>query len=142
MTPRTGRDHLESLRDGRALFYRGERVADVTAHPAFRQAVATAAGLYDLNADPTLCGLLTYESPDTGRPVSRMWQLPESREALVGRRAALERWAESHCGFLGRSPDHVASCISGMVMGAEVFDERAAGALRDYYRMRGTTTSI
>ncbi|MEN0076877.1 MAG: 4-hydroxyphenylacetate 3-hydroxylase C-terminal domain-containing protein, partial [Paracraurococcus sp.] len=44
------------------------------------------------------------------------------------------RWAESHCGFLGRSPDHVASCISGMVMGAEVFDERAAGALRDYYR--------
>ena len=59
MTPKVGRDHLESLRDGRALFYRGERVADVTAHPAFRQAVATAAGLYDLNADAALRGLLT-----------------------------------------------------------------------------------
>ena len=133
MAPKSGRDHLASLRDGRALFYRGERVADVTAHPAFRRAVATAAGLYDLNADPALRGLLTYET-EAGRPVSRMWQLPESREALVHRRTALERWAESHCGFLGRSPDHVASCISGMVMGAEVFDERAAGALRDYYR--------
>ena len=38
---------------------------------------------------------------------------------------------------MGRAPDHVASCISGMYMGIEVFeqsDPARAGALRDYYR--------
>ncbi|MFM0624807.1 hypothetical protein [Paraburkholderia xenovorans] len=39
--------------------------------------------------------------------------------------------------FMARSPDHVASCISGMYMGIEVFeqyDPARAGALRDCYK--------
>ena len=42
-----------------------------------------------------------------------------------------------HFGFMGRSPDHVASCIGGMLMGLDLFeayDRKRAGALRDYYR--------
>jgi aminopeptidase N len=34
--PFTGAEYLESLRDGREIYVYGERVADVTAHPAFR----------------------------------------------------------------------------------------------------------
>ena len=34
--PMTGAEYLESLRDGREIWLYGERVADVTAHPAFR----------------------------------------------------------------------------------------------------------
>jgi hypothetical protein len=37
---------------------------------------------------------------------------------------------------MGRSPDHVASCISGMYMGIEqfeAFDAQRAAALQDYY---------
>ena len=33
---KTGEDHLRSLRDG-PVYIDGERVADVTAHPAFRR---------------------------------------------------------------------------------------------------------
>jgi len=33
---KTGEDHLASLRDERAVYIDGERVADVTTHPAFR----------------------------------------------------------------------------------------------------------
>ena len=36
---------------------------------------------------------------------------------------------------MGRSPDHVASCVSGMYMGIDVFeafDPKRAQALRDY----------
>ena len=40
-----GRAHLDSLRDGREVFISGERVADVTVHPAFRNSVASAAHL-------------------------------------------------------------------------------------------------
>src|SRR5579863_7930157 len=42
---RTGKNHLESLRDGRAVFLDGETITDVTTHPAFRNATASAAHL-------------------------------------------------------------------------------------------------
>jgi 4-hydroxyphenylacetate 3-monooxygenase len=34
----TGQEYLESLRDGREVHIYGERVKDVTVHPAFRNA--------------------------------------------------------------------------------------------------------
>ena len=45
---RTGKEHLESLRDGRVVYVGGERIDDVTRHPWFREAAKTVAGLYDL----------------------------------------------------------------------------------------------
>ncbi|MDH3702766.1 MAG: 4-hydroxyphenylacetate 3-monooxygenase [Alphaproteobacteria bacterium] len=134
---KTGDKHLELLRDGREVFLRGERVADVTDHVAFRNSVQSAAALYDVQAAPENVDLLTFASPETGDRVNRQWQQPTTYDELLTRRRALERWAETHYGFMGRSPDHVASCISGMAMGAELFDEydkKRAGALRDYYR--------
>ncbi|MFN0147213.1 MAG: 4-hydroxyphenylacetate 3-hydroxylase N-terminal domain-containing protein [Dehalococcoidia bacterium] len=35
MALRTADDYIDSLRDGRAVYYAGERIADVTAHPLF-----------------------------------------------------------------------------------------------------------
>jgi 4-hydroxyphenylacetate 3-monooxygenase len=134
---RTSASHLESLRDGRQIYLLGESANDVTSHPAFRNAVASAAGLYDYQSDPLNLEKMTFPSPATGDPVSRAWQLPASYGELVARREALAAWAETHAGFMGRSPDHVASCISGMYMGIELFesfDPKRAEALRDYYR--------
>ena len=34
--PMTGDEYLESIRDGREIWIYGERVKDVTTHPAFR----------------------------------------------------------------------------------------------------------
>jgi 4-hydroxyphenylacetate 3-monooxygenase len=134
---KTGQDHLASLRDGRDVYIHGERVADVTIHKAFRNSVRSAAALYDFQSEPDKIDIMTFSSPDTGRHVNRCWQLPASYAELVERRRALEAWAELHFGFMGRSPDHVASCISGMYMGVELFeayDRKRAAALRDYYR--------
>ena len=41
--PFTGKEYLESLRDGREVYIYGERVADVTTHPAFRNAAGSVA---------------------------------------------------------------------------------------------------
>ena len=38
--PTTGAEYLESVRDGREIWIYGERVKDVTTHPAFRKMVA------------------------------------------------------------------------------------------------------
>ena len=134
---RTGERHLQSLRDGREVYILGRRVADVTTHPAFRNSVASAAYLYDFQSNADNVERMTFVSPDTGDRVSRAWQLPTSYGELVARREALTAWAETHFGFLGRSPDHVASCVSGMYMGIEQFenyDPGRADALRSYYR--------
>jgi 4-hydroxyphenylacetate 3-monooxygenase len=99
---------------------------------------STVGGLFDFAARPENVDLMTFETSDAGgRRANRIWQLPRNYQDLVVRRRALEAWAELHGGFLGRAPDHVASCLSGMVMGVEVFegcDGARGGALADYYR--------
>ena len=47
-----GEEYLESLRDGRTVYLGGERVDDVTTHPAFRNAARSFAMIYDLKKDP------------------------------------------------------------------------------------------
>jgi 4-hydroxyphenylacetate 3-monooxygenase len=132
---KNGKQHTDSLRDGRTVFLDGRRVKDVTTDPAFRNAVASVAALYDFQSAPEHAELMTY-AVDGAQRANRIWQLPHSYEDLVERRKALEAWAELHCGFMGRAPDHVASCISGMFMGLDVFaayDPERAAALSDYY---------
>jgi len=60
---RSGTEYLRSLNDGRRVFVDGERVKDVTAHPAFRQAARSVANLYDIAADPALRERMTFPSP-------------------------------------------------------------------------------
>jgi 4-hydroxyphenylacetate 3-monooxygenase len=130
-----GTEHIASVRDGRAVFLDGKRVADVSTHPAYRHAVESAGALYDYQAHPDNLERMTLDVGG-GRRISRAWQLPKSYEDLVERRKALVEWAELSCGYLGRSPDHVASSMSGMMMGIEVFenyDPRRAKAFRDWY---------
>ena len=45
--PFTGAEFLQSLRDGREVYIYGERVKDVTEHPAFRNSARSIALLYD-----------------------------------------------------------------------------------------------
>src|SRR6516165_1207589 len=74
--------------------------------------------------------------PGGRRRINRCWQRPRNLEELVQRRQALVAWAEQSGGFVGRSPDHVASSLLGQVIGIEVFrrhGEARAKALLDYF---------
>lgn len=132
---KTGTEHIESLRDGREVFINGERVDDVTEHPAFRNAVRSAAALYDYQAAPENLELMTFQPEGSQRRINRAWQFPTSLDELIQRRKALEAWARQSYGFLGRSPDHVASALIGQRMGIDVFREHGedrARALAEY----------
>jgi 4-hydroxyphenylacetate 3-monooxygenase len=133
---KSGADHLGSLDDGRCVLINGERVSCVTTHPAFRNAARTVASLYDFQSAPENIERMTFEVPGTGRRVNRAWQLPTSYAELVQRREALVAWAERHHGFMGRSPDHVASTLGAMFMGQQIYAAHSGGrpnAVRDYY---------
>ncbi len=134
---KNGEQHLASLRDGRVIYLNGEVVDDATTHPAFRNSLRSAAALYDFQCAAENRELMTFTTPDTDETANRIWELPTSYDQLVARRQALETWSGLHAGFIGRSPDHVASCIAGMYMGIDVFEDHdpaRAAALRDYYR--------
>src|SRR5246127_3321775 len=132
---RTGAEHIASLKDGRTVYIDGQLVPDVTIHPAFRNAVQSAGALYDFQAKPENIELMTFVPEGCDRRVNRAWQMPRSYEELVQRRNALQAWARLSYGFMGRSPDHVASTLIGQRMGLDVFARHGAArakALADY----------
>ena len=135
LSVKNGAQHIQSVRDGRSVYLNGKLIHDVSEHPAYRNAVASAGALYDYQSLPDNLERMTFDIGG-GRRVNRCWQLPRSYDELVQRREALVEWAELSCGFLGRSPDHVASSMSGMMMGIEVLDrhdEKRGHAFREWF---------
>jgi 4-hydroxyphenylacetate 3-monooxygenase len=120
---RTGAAYLQSLNDGRQVFVDGERVADVAAHPAFREAARSIARLFDLAARPELRETMTFPSPTTGQPVLRAYQIPRTHADLRARRLASEKWAEATFGLMGRTLDHVAGFFCGFAAVPKLFAE-------------------
>jgi 4-hydroxyphenylacetate 3-monooxygenase len=135
MQCKIGAEHLQSLRDGRTVYIDGKLVDDVTTHPAFRNAAASAALLYDYQARGENIELMTFMPEGGTRRVNRSWQMPRDYDQLVQRRKAMQAWAHVSYGFMGRSPDHVASTVIGQRMGLDVFEKHGparAKALADY----------
>lgn len=110
----TSERYVQSLRDGREVWLDGEKVPDVTAHPAFRDFVHELARIYDLQHSDEYRDKMTFVSPVTGNRVSLSWLIPHSAEDLRRKRGNSEIWAEQTWGQLGRSPDILAPFIIGL----------------------------
>ena len=93
--PFTGAEYLESLRDGREIWIYGERVKDVTTHPAFRNTARMIARLYDALHDPAPQGRAHHRRPTPAAAASRTSSIkaPRNAEELVGARDAIAEWA-------------------------------------------------
>ena len=107
-----GQRYIESLRDGREVWLHGEKVADVTEHPAFRNVVRTFADLYDLQHQAATQDVMTYLDADGVRG-SVSYLPPTTPELLLRRRRNTEIWTERSFGMLGRLPDFCAAMIVG-----------------------------
>ena len=81
---RTPEQYLKSLQDGRIVYYRGERVPDVTTHPDLEVGARHCAIDYALAADPRHRELVCYE--ESGRTLNRFYKLPVSADDLLKRR--------------------------------------------------------
>lgn len=133
---KTGAQHLASIRDGRKIYVGGELVRDVTTHPAFRNGAASIARLYDLKCDPAYRELLTYE--EAGERYSGYFLRARSKADLEFRNGVHRLLAEKTFGMFGRSPDHVASFVTGMSLKPEVFGRYADNLMACYERLRRT----
>ncbi len=117
---KTGKEHLEGLKDGRTVYIGNERVDDVTTHPAFRNAAQTVAALYDVKHDPEFKDMMSFE--EDGERYSMWFLRAKSKDDLRKRTAAHKKIADLSCGLFGRSPDHVSSFVTGMSTNPGAFD--------------------
>src|SRR5215467_10608297 len=114
MPIRRGEEYLESLRDGRRLWLMGERVEDVTTHPALAGCARSVAAVYDLQHDAAHRDLLTIPSPSTGQPVSRSYQEPRTVDDPASQRRMYELLVRRAGGVAARLPQHLATVVLGL----------------------------
>ena len=88
MALRTVDEYVQSLRDSRTVYFRGQRVADVTTHPVIAVAVQHAAIDYRLAEDPQHRALCVVG--DGADAYSRYYQVPRSSDDLLQRSALIE----------------------------------------------------
>src|SRR5262245_10458303 len=84
--PLTGEEYIASLRDGREIYIYGERVKDVTTHPAFRNTVRMLARLYDALHDHRKDTLCMPTDTGSGGYTHRFYRASRNVEEMVGAR--------------------------------------------------------
>ncbi len=89
MALKSPKEFVDSLRDGRTVFYRGEQVKDVTEHPVTRRAVDHVAADYRIAEEPEHRELLTYLD-EKGQRHSRYFKVPRNADDLLRRRECIE----------------------------------------------------
>jgi aromatic ring hydroxylase len=88
MAVRSADRYLAGLRDGRRVYVAGERVPDVTEHPALRIAAEHGANVFRLAAEPETRDLFTWERD--GELASRYFEPIRSAGALQTRGRLIE----------------------------------------------------
>lgn len=131
--PLTGAEYIESLRDHREIYLYGDRVKDVTSHPAFRNPIRMVARLYDALHDPERRDVLTTSTDSGGNGYThRFFTTPRSADDLVADQQAIAAWARLSYGWMGRSPDYKASFLGTLGANAEFYEPFADNARRWY----------
>ena len=82
---RSGDEYRASIRDGREVWMNGERIRDVTAHPAFKPLVDARARIYDMAHDTDTRDVMSYEDAATGERHAIGLKLPKVREDWVAK---------------------------------------------------------
>jgi 4-hydroxyphenylacetate 3-monooxygenase len=133
--PFTGAEYIASLKDGRQVYINGERVRDVTQHPAFRNSVRSLARLYDALHDPAQREVLTCPT-DTGSGgyTHRYFRVARSGEELKAQQQAIAEWARLTYGWMGRTPDYKAALMNTLGANAEYYGQFAGNARAWYKR--------
>ena len=141
--PYTGAEYLESIRDGREIWIYGERVKDVTTHPAFRNTARMIARLYDALHDPARQAVLTTPTDTgTGGFTHKFYKATRNAEELVGARDAIAEWARVTYGWVGRSPDYKAAFLATLGANASYYAPYDENARRWYKKVNDEVSFV
>ena len=140
--PFTSHEYLESLRDGREIWIYGERVKDVTTHPAFRNTVRMLARLYDALHDERKDILCSPTDTGNGGYTHNFFRAPRSVEDMVAGRDAIAEWARITYGWMGRAPDYKAAFLATLGANPDFYEPFDDNARRWYKKVNEEVTFV
>ena len=127
----TGAEFLESIQDGREIYIYGERVKNVTTHPAFRNSARMVARWYDkFHEKKAEIGVLT--DTGSGKLTHPFFVGSKTSEDLVRGRDAIAELQKVSFGWMGRSPDYKASFLGTLGANSGFYGEYAKNAIHWY----------
>ena len=134
MGARSGTNYINSLRKLKAeIWIGGERVGDVTQHPALVRCARSIASLYDMQLERPEA--MTYRTDDGDR-VGLSFIQPASAQEVHKRGLMMKRWADFSGGMLGRTPDYLNAALAAMASARQFFaesDPRFSDNIVNYY---------
>lgn len=107
---RTGKEYLDSLRDGRRVYVGGELIDDVTTHPKTRGYTQAIAEYYDVHLDPANQEIATFVD-EAGERQSMHWFLPRSKAEIVRRRTYVDFLFRHFKGGIFTRPPAGMNCV-------------------------------
>jgi 4-hydroxyphenylacetate 3-monooxygenase len=127
----TGQEYLYRLRHTQPeVWIGGERVADITEHPATRGAAYRIAMLYDLQHEPENRDFMLFPSPTTGDMVGTQFLIPRNSDDLRKRYLMHKAWAEATYGMMGRTTDFCSAIAVAFAVSAPFFGDFAPNVTR------------
>lgn len=136
--PFTGQEYLDSLNDGREVWIYGERVENITEHPAFRNSARMIARLYDALHDPVKKDILTMPT-EWGGYTHRFFRAAHTVEEQVKSRDAIAEWQKMTWGWMGRSPDYKGCFLGTLGANFEFYKGYEENAKRWYRKAQERT---
>src|SRR5450432_276279 len=120
---RTGNEYRESIRDGREVWIDGERVSDVTTHPAFRPIVDVRARIYDLAHERATQERMSYLDSETGERCPVGSKLPLTKADWHAKRLAVDTVLDDVGGIVTRVGDETVGEMWSLYDGQDVLNE-------------------
>lgn len=132
---RTGDDYRQGLRHSRAVYLNGERVRDVTVHPAFRPLVDIRARIYDLQHEAETAPVMTWREGDETHAIAN--RPPRTERDWWDKRRAADIVMEDIGGVVSRVGDETVGEMWSLLDGQDVLAEmepRFAGNIATHSR--------
>jgi 4-hydroxyphenylacetate 3-monooxygenase len=132
---RTGEQYRDSIRDGREVWINGERVKDVTRHPAFKPIVDARARIYDMAHDNRTASIMTYIDEETKEPNCIGYKLPKTQEDWHAKRRAVDAVMNDLGGVVIRVGDETIGEMWSLYDGQDVLrqvDDRFAENIKNH----------
>ncbi|MFP6742871.1 MAG: 4-hydroxyphenylacetate 3-hydroxylase family protein [Alphaproteobacteria bacterium] len=120
---RTGDQYRDSIRDDRQVWMNGERIKDVTTHPAFKPIVDVRARIYDMAHEARYAETMSYKDEATGETNCIGYKLPKEQADWHAKRAAVDAVMDDIGGVVIRMGDETAGEMWSLYDGRDVLDE-------------------
>jgi 4-hydroxyphenylacetate 3-monooxygenase len=118
---RTGEEYREGLRDGREVWIDGERVKDVTKHPAFEPIINVRAEIYDMQHQANYAEALTYAEDNARHSIFN--RLPKVQKDWNDKRNAVDTVLNAIGGVVTRVGDETVGEMWSLFDGRDVLNE-------------------